>query len=128
MPTAAPSRADPIVGASSYVHWGPVIAGAIAAAAVSFVLITFGAAIGLSIASPSPTWRDTSAMLTLLSGIWVLVVAIGGFALGGYIAGRTRSGWAGVGEDEVEFRDGVHGLLVWGLAVNIAVWWDLAGA
>jgi hypothetical protein len=128
MPTAAASRADPVVGGPSYVHWGPIIGGAIVAAAVSFVLITFGAAIGLSIASPSPTWRDTSAMLTLLSGIWVLVVAIGSFALGGYIAGRTRFGWAGAGEDEVEFRDGVHGLLVWGLAVIIAILLEIAAA
>jgi hypothetical protein len=128
MPTDPASRADSTVSGPMYVHWGPVIAGAIVAAAVSFVLITFGAGMGLSIASPSATWRDTSAMLTLLSGVWVLVVAIGSFALGAYIAGRTRTGWAGANEDEVEFRDGIHGLLVWGLAIVIAVLLELAAA
>jgi hypothetical protein len=94
MPTDPASRADSTVGGPVYVHWGPVIAGAIVAAAVSFVLITFGAGMGLSIASPSATWRDTSAMLTLLSGVWVLVVAIGSFALGAYIAGSDTN-WLG---------------------------------
>jgi hypothetical protein len=128
MATVAESRADPTVGGSPYIHWGPVIAGALVAAGVSFVLITFGASIGLATASPSATWRDASAILTLLSGVWVLVVALGSFGLGAYIAGRTRPGWANANEDEVEFRDGVHGLLVWAIAIAIAVLLELAAA
>jgi hypothetical protein len=56
--------------------------------------------------------------LVLLSGLWLLLVALGSFALGGYIAGRVRSSWK-TSEDEVEFRDGAHGLLVWALAIVI---------
>ena len=41
-------------------QWGPIIAGAIAAAALAFVLDTFGLAIGLAVSSAAPTWRDTS--------------------------------------------------------------------
>ena len=37
-----------------YISWGAVIAGAIAASALTFVLITFGAAVGLAI-EPSKT-------------------------------------------------------------------------
>jgi hypothetical protein len=103
-------------GPLSYVHWGPVIAGAVVAAAAFFTLMTFASALGLAIASPSPTWRDGSVALALLSGVWVLLVALGCFGLGGYIAGRVRSSWA-TSVDEVEFRDGTHGLLVWALAV-----------
>jgi hypothetical protein len=103
-------------GPLSYVHWGPVIAGAVVAAAAFFTLMTFASALGLAIASPSPTWRDGSVALALLSGLWVLLVALGCFGLGGYIAGRVRSSWA-TSVDEVEFRDGTHGLLVWALAV-----------
>src|SRR6185312_12777244 len=73
----------------------------------------------LAVASPSPTWRDTSAALALLSGIWILLVAVGSYALGGYIAGWTRLRWSSAGEDETEFRDGLHGLLVWGLGIVI---------
>ena len=105
-------------GPLSYIHWGPVIAGAVVAAATSFVLMTFAAALGLAVASPSPTWRDASVALALLSGLWILLVAVGSFALGGYLAGRVRSSWA-TKPDEIEFRDGTHGLLVWALAVVI---------
>src|SRR5205085_4562322 len=84
----------------------------------SFVLMSFASAIGLMVASPSPTWRDTSVWLALLSGVWIIVVAVGSFALGGYIAGRVRSTWK-AHEDEVEFRDGTHGLIAWGLGVML---------
>ena len=76
----------------------------------------FASAVGLMVASPSPTWRDTSVWLAILSGFWIIVVAIGSFALGGYLAGRVRSTWK-ASEDEVEFRDGAHGLLVWAVGV-----------
>jgi hypothetical protein len=36
-------------GPLSYIHWGPVVAGAVAAAAVWFVLMTFASAVGLAI-------------------------------------------------------------------------------
>lgn len=107
------------VAAPMYISWGAVIAGAIAASALTFVLITFGAAIGLAIASPSATWRDTSVALALLSGRWLLLTAIASFALGGYLAGRLRATGESTTADEVELRDGLHGLLVWGLAILI---------
>ena len=107
------------VAAPMYISWGAVIAGAIAASALTFVLITFGAAIGLAIASPSATWRDTSVALALLSGLWLLLTAIASFALGGYLAGRLRATGDSTTADEVELRDGMHGLLVWGLAILI---------
>jgi len=107
------------VAAPMYISWGAVIAGAIAASALTFVLITFGAAIGLAIASPSATWRDTSVALALLSGLWLLLTAIASFALGGYLAGRLRATGESTTADEVELRDGLHGLLVWGLAILI---------
>jgi len=105
-------------GPLSYIHWGPGIAGAIVAAATSFVLMSFASAVGLMVASPSPTWRDTSVWLAILSGVWIIVVAVASFALGGYIAGRVRSTW-NASTDEVEFRDGVHGLIAWGLGVML---------
>src|SRR5258705_9460094 len=107
-----PARPGPIPtpgGPVPDIHWGPGIAGALVAAATSFVLMGFASAVGLMVASPSPTWRDTSVWLAILSGFWIIVVAVGSFALGGYLAGRVRSTWA-ASPDEVEFRDGTHGL------------------
>ena len=116
--SAAPGPVPMPGGPLSYIHWGPGIAGAIVAAATSFVLMGFASALGLMVASPSPTWRDTSAWLAILSGFWIIVVAVGSFALGGYLAGRVRSTWK-ASEDEVEFRDGTHGLTVWALGVML---------
>jgi hypothetical protein len=92
-----------------------VIAGAVTAAAVAFVLHTFAAAVGLGVASPAPTWRDASFPLWFLSGVYLLLVALASYGAGGYLAGRVRSSWK-TSEDEIEFRDGTHGLLVWALA------------
>jgi hypothetical protein len=105
---------------SSFLQWTPVIAGALVASAISLVLIAFGAAIGLSIVSSSPTWRDASPALALLSGLFLLLTAIASFGLGGYVAGRLRERWhAGAHSDVVEFRDGTHGVVAWALAVVI---------
>jgi hypothetical protein len=129
-PYPDPAASGPVPtpgGPLSYIHWGPAVAGAAVAAAASFVLMSFASAIGLMVASPSPTWRDTSVWLAILSGFWIIVVATGSFALGGYLAGRVRSTWRAP-EDEVEFRDGAHGLLVWaiGVVLGVALLWASA--
>jgi hypothetical protein len=128
------ARAVPIGGSAAdvapvnrYMQWGPAFCGAVVAAAAFFVLMTFASAIGLAVTSVSPTWRDTSVGLTVLSGAWVLFSAIGSFALGGYIAGRIRTRWEAP-VDEIHFRDGLHGLLTWGLGViiGVALTWSAA--
>jgi hypothetical protein len=120
---------DPVVqpANSSYVELPAAFAGAVVAAAAFFVLMAFASAIGLAVASASPTWRDTSVGLTVLSGAWIVLSAVGSFALGGYIVGRLRARWNAT-TDEIHFRDGVHGLLVWGLAVIIGVGMTWAAA
>ncbi|MEA2930877.1 MAG: hypothetical protein QOG38_3305, partial [Hyphomicrobiales bacterium] len=49
---------------------------------------------------------------------WIVLVAVGSFALGGYLAGRVRSTWKAA-PDEVEFRDGTHGLIAWAIGVML---------
>jgi hypothetical protein len=111
----------------SFFHWSPIVVGAFVAAACFFVASAFATAIGLAVSSASPTWRDTSAGLVVLSGAWVVLTAIGSFALGGYIAGRTRGPWQGPADD-VHFRDGVYGLATWalGIIVGVALLWASA--
>jgi hypothetical protein len=106
-------------GGTIYLEWTPCWVGAIAAAALSFVLLAFGTALGLAVASPSSSWRDTSAVFTLLSGLWLLLTSLASFGLGGYLAGRLRVPLRPHSPDEIEFRDGIHGLLVWAIAVLI---------
>jgi hypothetical protein len=104
----------------SYVQWGPAISGAFAAAALAFVLQSFGAAVGLAISSTSPTWRDSSASLEVLSGLYLVLVAIAAFGLGGYLAGRL-SAPRQAAVDETEFQDGLLGILVWAIAIILTV-------
>jgi hypothetical protein len=123
---SAPDRAE--VPGPIYFQWTPVLAGAVVAAALSFVLLSFGSAIGLAVASPSSSWRDTSSMLALLAGLWLLLTSLASFGLGGYLAGRLRPAWSVGVPHEVEFRDGIHGLLVWGLAIIIGAFLAFAAS
>jgi hypothetical protein len=101
-----------------YIHWGAIIAGAIAATALSFILVSFAISLGLGVMSSEPTWRDASVALWVLTGLYLMLQALAGFALGGYVAGRLRERWGhSTTADEIEFRDGVHGALTWAVAV-----------
>ena len=103
----------------SFVEWGAVFAGAVLAAAISFVLLTFGAAIGLSAASPWPNSGLSAKVIASLAVFWVMAQQIGSIMVGGYVAGRMRSRWHETGH-EAEFRDGLHGALVWAVAVLLS--------
>lgn len=105
----------PVTGAvaTSYVDWPAILAGTVLAMALSFVLLTFGSAIGFSVTSFEPHEGASLFWLSVASGLWFIWVAITSFGAGGYIAGRLRRPVAGASLDEVEVRDGAHGLLVW---------------
>jgi hypothetical protein len=106
---------------TSFLQWGPIIAGALVAGALSLVLITFGSAIGFGVLSSSPTWRDASPTLTVASGIYLLLTALVSFGLGGYVAGRLRERWHPTAHSSVvEFRNGVHGVLSWAIAAVVS--------
>jgi hypothetical protein len=127
MTMAEPVRAPVEDARVSYVQWGPAIAGALVATGVAVVLDTFGAAIGLAVSSTAPTWRDSSATLQVASGLFLILVAVVTFAGGGYIAGRIRKPLPG-NADEVEFRDGTLGLVVWAIAIILTAFIAWAAA
>ena len=98
-------------------QWTPIVAGALMATAVSSILITFAATVGLGVSSAAPTWRDASVALWLLSGIYLILQALISFGCGGYIAGRTRAPVDAGNVEDVERRDGLNGIAAWALAV-----------
>jgi hypothetical protein len=103
----------------SAVSWSAIWAGAITAAAATLLLVILGT--GLGFASLSP-WRGegpSPTTFSVLTAIWVIVVQWLASALGGYLAGRTRTKWAGIHTHEVAFRDTAHGLATWALATLI---------
>lgn len=111
---AEPSASDV---RTNYVEWAAILAGAVAASAISFVLITAGTAIGLSLLSPYPS-QSYGKWAATVAAFWAMFVPILSLLVGGYLAGRMRAAWSG-DQEEVQFRDGVHGLLVWATAVVI---------
>ena len=115
-------------GSVRLIQWGPIVAGALAAAALSLVLHTFAAAIGVSLSSTAPTWRDASWTLVLLSGFYLILAALAAYGLGGYIAGRVQSRLGLGTADETEFRDGIHGLAMWALATVLTALLAFAAA
>jgi hypothetical protein len=115
-------------GAGRYLNFGAIIGGAIAGAAVGAVLNGFGVAIGLAVSSTSPTWRDTSMALVLLTGLFLLFTSIVSSGIAGYIAARAAPVEGRDLDDEGEFRDGMNGLVAWALALLVAALLALAAA
>ena len=115
------------IGAEAPVQWRAILAGTAAAAGLSFALHAFAAGIGLSVLSTAPTWRDSSAFLWTLSGVYLLFVAIAAFAVGGYMTARLRSPMGALSR-EIECNDGLHGLTTWGLAILVTAVLALGGA
>ena len=110
----SPARSD------SAISWAAVVAGAFTNAALTLLLMAFGAGMGFSSISP---WAGSGVSATTFSigtGVYLIVMAMLASTIGGYIAGRLRKRWTGVHTDEVFFRDTAHGFLSWGCAVVLS--------
>jgi hypothetical protein len=98
-------------------QWSPILVGALIALALSSIMVTFGATIGLGVSSAAPTWRDASVALWVLSGLFLILQSLISFGCGGYMAGRTSIAVQGLEHEEVERFDGFQGVAAWALAV-----------
>jgi hypothetical protein len=105
---------------SPTVSWAAVAAGAIAAAALTLVLLAFGAGMGFSAVSPWGNSGVSASTFQIGTGVYLIVVAMLASTIGGYIAGRLRTKWVAVHTHEVFFRDTAHGFLAWGLATVVS--------
>lgn len=112
----------------SYLDWPAIFAGGIFALAISFLLISFGASLGLSLTSPYRGEGVSMAWLAIASGIWFAWVMVTAFGAGGYLAGRMRRKAGDATKDEVEMRDGAHGLMVWATGALVSTVLAAAGA
>src|ERR1700759_3932321 len=81
----APSNSA--LNAAWNLKWTPIVVGALTATALSLILITFAATVGLGVSSAAPTWRDASWALWLVSGVYLILPAVVRFGLGGFVAG-----------------------------------------
>lgn len=106
--------------AGSYVDWPAIFAGAAVAAAISLVLLTFGAALGLSLISAREGQSASLFWTAIIGGLWLLWVQVSASMAGGYLAGRMRRRRGDATEYESDIRDGSHGLVVWAVATLVA--------
>ena len=112
---------------TTYVDWPAIFAGAVLALAIAFVLLTFGSALGLSIASPYEGEGVGAVGFAIAAGLWLLWVQSSSCFAGGYLTGRLRRRKHDATEDESDIRDGSHGLVVWGLGVLIGALLAISG-
>jgi hypothetical protein len=104
----------------SAVSWAAILAGGVASAALTLALLAFGAGMGFSAVSP---WSNSGLSATTVgigAGLYLIVVAMIASTIGGYLAGRLRTKWAGVHTHEVYFRDTAHGFLAWAFATVLS--------
>jgi len=109
-----------------HVDWAAIIAGALLASAIGFVLMTFGSGLGLSLADPIGSGDVSPVLVASMVGLWTAWVVVSSFFAGGYLTGRMRRRAFDASAHEVDVRDGTHGLTVWALGVLIGGY--LAGA
>ena len=71
-----------LVTEERHFNWGAAAAGAVAATATGFFLLTLGSGVGLALASP----QHSTAFLTL-GAIYFFAAQAFGFTVGGYLVG-----------------------------------------
>jgi hypothetical protein len=100
--------------------WGLVLAGGIAATAITFFLLSLGSGFGLLLVNPQT--HSGPSLPTFLTGgaIFFIAAQAFGFAVGGYLAGRLL-GPITESRAQEEFRAEAHGLMVWAVAVVATV-------
>lgn len=118
----------PELAEGSYIDWAAILAGGIFALAISFLLVSFGASLGLSLTSPYRGEGVSAAWLAIAAGIWLVWVMVVGFGAGGYLCGRMRRRAGDVNPHEVEARDGIHGLMVWATGAVVGTVLAASGA
>ncbi len=110
---------EPIDGGTA-ISWGAVAAGGFTNAAITLLLMAFGAGMGFSSISP---WAGSGVSMTTFSigtGLYFIVIAMLASTIGGYLAGRLRTRWTAVHTDEVFFRDTAHGFMSWACAIVVS--------
>ncbi|MFC0245851.1 hypothetical protein ACFOLL_12460 [Falsochrobactrum ovis] len=108
---AAPDR--------GYVDWAAIFAGAIIATGAMVVLTTFASGLGLSSFSVDEG-GDFSTLWLIITALFGVISMVASYVLGGYIAGRMRRPTGTANLEERTVRDGLNGLVVWGIGTILS--------
>ena len=75
----------------SAVSWGAIFAGAVAASALTLVLMLLGSGLGLTMISPWSNVGASLATFAVSTAVWLVIVQWLSSAFGGYVTGRLRT-------------------------------------
>lgn len=114
-------------GHGSYVDWPAILAGAALATALSIVLLSFGSAIGLTMTDPDPGEGASMRWMVIVGGLWFIWTGVSSFAAGGYLTGRLRRPFGDAHPDEVDARDGAHGVVMWAVGAIVGAMLAVSG-
>ncbi len=104
------------------VSWGAIIAGALLALTIQFMLGLLGLGIGLSTIDPAQTNETPSAnALLTTSGLWTIAIVLIGLFIGAFAAGRLAG--------SASKTDGaLHGIVTWATSTLLIVYILSSGA
>jgi len=103
------------------ISWSAVWAGAVVAVAASILLSLAATGVGFDTGLPGIVTRSSLQAFEPRIGAGAILIQVLSAALGGYVAGRTRSIWTGLHDDESHFRDTANGLVAWAVATVAGV-------
>ena len=116
MDTLRSDTATVVESGQSATSWAAILAGGVATAALTLVLLAFGSGMGFSAVSLWSNAGVSASTFKLATGVYLIIVSMLSSTIGGYIAGRLRTKWVGLHSEEVLFRDTAHGFLAWAFA------------
>src|ERR1035437_6889764 len=116
METLKSDTATVVESDQSATSWAAIVAGGVAAAALTLGLLAFGSGMGFSAVSPWSNAGVSASTFKIATGVYLIIVSMLSSTIGGYIAGRLRTKWVGLHSEEVLFRDTAHGFLAWAFA------------
>jgi hypothetical protein len=117
MDATVTTRADSQLISRSGASWPAILAGAAVIAAMTLVALSLGVGLGMTVVSP---WGGSGVSATTFkvgTGIYFIVIAMIASALGGHVTGRLRHRFTGIHDNEVYFRDTIHGFVAWAVAL-----------
>ena len=105
-----------VINDRHHVDLPAIFGGAVVAVAIGILATGFGAALGLTAISAN-SGESSGLLAIIMPTVWIMLSVIGAYATGGYITGRMRRRVDSASREEVTVRDGMNGLIVWGLGI-----------
>jgi hypothetical protein len=108
-------RAEDLMPVRSRVSWGAILAGAMVALALYFLLTLLGAAVGLSVGG-----RVGPENIGSGAAVWAIVSTLLALFVGGYVTSQCT-----VGENKGEAV--LYGVILWGVLFGMLLWLTATG-